>query len=213
MRRHGPSTTALRTASRLAAGFVTGLLLWIALFPAYERALAATAERLIRLTEWPAVTRLEARPGEILIERQDFPPAAPRPGMPAADLHFNFVLLVALFALADRPWRGEWIARFLLASLLLWLVHLTAVVFEVRSIYATRLGPWSAAHYGAFARNVWAGGFHFYQIAGRFAAPFALWWPFARLDWTARTRPATRRGRPLRKGRREGGGPRPAHSA
>ena len=35
---------------------------------------------------------------------------------------------------------------------------------------------WSDAHYGPVARNIWAGGFHFYQIAGRFAAPFTLWW-------------------------------------
>ena len=47
---------------------------------------------------------------------------------------------------------------------------------KIEALYATRLGPWSEAHYGAVARNFWAGGFHFYQVAGRFAAPFVLWW-------------------------------------
>jgi hypothetical protein len=49
-------------------------------------------------------------------------------------------------------------------------------VFQVRSVYATALGAWSAAHYGSAARNFWTGGFHFYEVAGRFAAPFAIWW-------------------------------------
>ncbi len=178
--------TPARTAVRLAAGFIAGAAVWIALSPPYERVLAAGAETLLRWTEWPAVTRLEARRGEILLERADFPPAAPRPGLPAADLHFNLVLLVALFALAGKPWSGKWLARFGLAAALLGVVHMIALVFQVRSVYATQLGPWSAAHYGAVARNFWAGGFHFYQIAGRFAAPLAIWWPFAQLDRSER---------------------------
>jgi len=44
------------------------------------------------------------------------------------------------------------------------------------------LGEWSAANYGAIARNFWAGGFHFYQICGRLAAPFAIWWALAKRD-------------------------------
>ncbi len=55
-------------------------------------------------------------------------------------------------------------------------------MFQVQSVYATSLGAWSAAHYGTVARNFWAAGFHFYQIAGRFAAPFAIWWVFGRAE-------------------------------
>jgi len=184
--------TPARAAARLAVGFLAGAAVWTVLSPAYEKTLAAGAETLLRGTEWPAVTRLEARRGEILVERADFPPAAPRPGLPAADLHFNFVLLVALFALAPKPWRREWLARFLLAAALLWFVHSMALVFQVRSVYATALGPWSAAHYGSFARNSWAAGFHFYQIAGRFAAPLALWWPFAGIERPERAQAGSR---------------------
>ncbi len=166
---------------RIAAGFLLALAFWVAFSRPYESALAAGAEFLLRATESPAVTRLEGASGEILVNRRDFPPGAPRPGLPTADLHFNFVLLATLFALHPRPWRGERVAAFLLGAAALAIVHLAALCFQVRSLYATSLGSWSEAHYGVVARNFWAAGFHFYQIAGRFAAPFAIWWPFSRL--------------------------------
>jgi hypothetical protein len=165
--------------ARLALGFATGLAFWLVFSPPYGRFLAWTAQTAIRLFERPPVTRLAASGGEILVDRADFPPASPRPGLDGPDLHFNFVLLCALFALDRHPLSPRPFGRFWTAAALLALVHVGALVFQVESVYATRLGPWSEAHYGTFARNVWAGGFHFYLIAGRFAAPFALWWALA----------------------------------
>ena len=182
-----------RTAFRLAAGFLVGLALWFLFSKAYERAVAPAAETLVRLIESPAVTRLEAPGGEFLVNRTDFPPGSPHPGLPADDLHFNFVLLMALFALDRHPFRGRHLARLMLASVVLWTVHVLALVFQVESVYATNLGDWSAAHYGAVARNFWAGGFHFYQIAGRFAAPFAIWWILGRAEPAPETAPGPRR--------------------
>jgi len=166
------------TLARAAAAFALSLGFWVAFARPYEDLLALAAERVLRATESPSVTRLEAREGEILVNRADFPPAAPRPGLPAADLHFNFVLLVALFALDRHPLRPERVAALLAAAVLLFLVHVAALVVQVRSVYAASLGGWSAARYGSFWRQLWTGAFHFYQIAGRFAAPFAIWWPF-----------------------------------
>ena len=161
---------------RLVLGFAAGLGFWLAFAAPYERGLAAAAGGLIDLFESPAVTRLSASAGEIRVNRTDFPPASPRPGLPAADLHFNFVLLAALFALGRRPLSPRAFGRFWIAAALLAAVHVLALVFQVEGLYATRLGDWSAAHYGTFARNFWSGGFHFYLVAGRFAAPFVLWW-------------------------------------
>jgi hypothetical protein len=163
-------------ALRLALGFATGLFLWFAFSAPYEHAVAVAAQELLRAFERPAVTTLAASNGEIRVDRTDFPPSSPRPGLPAQDLHFNFVLLAALFALGRNPLAGQNLARFCLAAAALFAIHVIALVFQVESLYATQLGPWSQAHYGAFARNLWAAGFHFYQVAGRFAAPFALWW-------------------------------------
>ena len=167
-------------AVRVAIGFAAALVFWLAFSNPYEHALAAAGGALIRLFESPSVTRLTASAGEILVDRADFPPSSPRPGLAALDLHFNFVLLAALFALGRHPLSPRSFARFWIAAALLALVHVIALVFQVEGLYATRLGDWSATHYGAGARNFWAGGFHLYLIAGRFAAPFVLWWALGR---------------------------------
>lgn len=164
-----------RVLLRGAAGFAVGLAVWAALSAPYERAVAAAAEGLLRAGERPAVTRLEARNGETIVNRSDFPPAAPRPGLPAADLHFNFVILTTLLAAGPSMRPG----RIALAAVLLFAVHVVALCCQVEALYATRLGAWSEANYGIVARNAWAAAFHFYQIAGRFAAPFAIWWPLS----------------------------------
>jgi hypothetical protein len=168
-------------ALRATAAFALALAIWFAFAAPYERTLAAAAELILRAFERPAATSLAASGGEIRVERADFPPDSPRPGLPAADLHFNFALLAALFALAPRPLRSANFGRFWIAAALLWIVHVTALLFQVESVYATRMGPWSQEHYGTVARNVWAAGFHFYQILGRFAAPFVLWWGVGRV--------------------------------
>lgn len=164
-----------RAALRLAAGFGAGLAFWLAFSAPYEKTVAGAAQFLLRLFESPAVTTLAAPGGEIRVDRSDFPPASPRPGLPAADLHFNFVLLAALFALAPHPLEPRRFGRFWIAAAGLWAIHVAALVFQVEALYSTRLGAWSEANYGPVARNVWTAGFHFYQIAGRFAAPFVLW--------------------------------------
>jgi hypothetical protein len=163
-------------------GFLLALAFWFGFSRAYEKTLAAGSEALSNVFESPDVTRLDATGGEILLDRRDFPPGSARPGLSGPDIHFNFVLLVALFALDPRPLSGAHVARFLAAAAALWLIHVLALFFQVHSVYATSLGAWSLANYGRAARNFWAAGWHFYLIAGRFAAPFALWWFFGRRE-------------------------------
>lgn len=186
------SPAGRRAALRALVGFAVGIAIWAGFSQPYERVLARAAELVLRAGERPAVTRLAARGGEIIIERSDFPPAAPRPGLPAADIHFNVVILAALFA-AVRPFRP---GRVLAGFGILFLVHVVALACQVESLYATRLGAWSEAHYGLFARNAWASAFHVYQIAGRFAAPFAIWWGLT--SWEAAAAKAGRRGKAKR---------------
>jgi hypothetical protein len=171
-----------RAALRLLIGFLLAFAFFLLFASTYERVLASAAEFLLRLGESPAVTRLEAPGREFLVRRSDFPPGAPYPGLPSRDLHFNFVLLGALFALPPRPWRQQNVTRFLLATLCLFVVHVVFLVFQVESVYANNFREWSVAHYSAFERSFWGAGFHFYQIAGRFAAPFAIWWSVGRSE-------------------------------
>ena len=171
-----------RALLRGFVAFLLALAFWFGFSRSYEKTLAAGSQALSNLFESPDVTRLDANGGEILLDRRDFPPGSARPGLSGPDIHFNFVLLVALFALDPRPLRGAHVARFLAAAAALWVIHVLALIFQVHSVYATSLGAWSGANYGRAARNFWAAGWHFYLIAGRFAAPFALWWFFGRRE-------------------------------
>ena len=166
------------TLAKGAAGFVAGVVLWWALSAPYARLVASVSETLIRLAERPAVTRLAADGNEMVIDREDFPRASPRPGLLLTDLTANIIVLTTLFAAARRPLNDRNMVGLLLASLSLVAVHVAAVVVNVQSIYALRLGAWSARNYGPVARNLWGAGAHFYSVVGVFGAAFALWWLF-----------------------------------
>jgi hypothetical protein len=181
-----------RPLASAAAGFLAGAALWFGAAEPYHRTLAAPAQALIRIFESPGVTRLRAENREVIVDREDFPPSSPRPGIPAQDLDFNVAILTALFATARRPFADRSLRKVGFALALLWATHVVALIFAVESLYATELGPWSAAHYGALARNFWATGHHFYRIAGMFAIPFALWWALAR-EMPGFATPAARR--------------------
>jgi len=173
-----------------AAGFLIAVVLWWALSAPYARLLAAVSGSLMRMTERPPVTRLSADGTELVIDRDDFPRASPRPALLLMDLTANVILLTTLFAAARHPLNDRNIGRFFLAALCLIAVHVMAVVFNVQAIYALRLGAWSERHYGPLARNLWGAGAHFYSVAGVFGAAFALWWLFRPLpaENTARTK-------------------------
>jgi len=173
------SARRFNAIARGAGGFLAGSLLWLLLAGPYHAAVAAPAQWLIRAFESPAATRLKASGQEVIVDREDFPPASPRPGIPASDLDFNIALLGALFASAPKPLSDRGIARLALACAVLYLSHVAALVVGVESLYAFDLGEWSRARYGAVARNVWATATHFYRIAGIFAVPFVLWWALA----------------------------------
>jgi len=161
-----------------AAGFAAGVAIWWAFSAPYARVLAAVTEPLIRIAERSAVTRLIARGSEVTIDRADFPPSSPRPALELLSITVNVILLTTLFAVGRSPLRDRNIRAWLLACVALVVVHVAAIVLNVESIYALRLGPWSAAHYGAAARNFWGAGAHFYTLIGSFGAGFALWWLF-----------------------------------
>lgn len=168
-----------RLAVKAFAGFLVGLALWAMLSPLYDRAVAAGAEAGIRLFESPKVTTLrQAEDGSVLVNRADFDPRSPRPGIRVSDLTFNFVLLTALFAVSVRAFSDRNIGGFFAAAAILSLTHMAALIGRVMSIYVAKLGPWSRVHYSDLDRNVWGVADHFYRLVLMYAIAFALWWIF-----------------------------------
>lgn len=164
---------------RALAGLAAGVALWIGFSPVYRSALITPTELLLHLTERPDVTDLA--PDEdrgIIVNRSDFAPGSPRPGIPTHDLTFNVVLLLALFAMSREPLSNANAAGLGVAMLILWLTHILALTVRIKRIYAFQLGEWSTVHYGAVSRNVWGSLDHFYRVIGMFAIAFALWWIF-----------------------------------
>ena len=166
----------MKLAVRVLLGFLAGLALWWSATPAYDRLLAGVAEGAIRAFERPRATRLYAEDRRLVIDRADFPSTSDRPSLPLDDLTFDVILFLALAAttkglLRDRAMRG-----IALSCCVLFALHVLAVVANVEAFYATRLGAWSAAHYGAFSRNLWATATHFWRFVGCYAAAFLLWW-------------------------------------
>lgn len=168
-----------RLAAKGFAGFLVGVAIWALLSPLYDRFVAGSAEKLLRLFEKPPVTQL--RPAEdnyVTVDRADFDRRSKRPAISIRDLTFNIVLLVALFAASKRIFSDRNMAGFAAAAALLALTHILGTAGEVMSIYVAKLGPWSAVHYTAFDRNLWGVLNHFYRLVFMYAIAFALWWVF-----------------------------------
>jgi hypothetical protein len=162
------------------AGFIAGILIWAFLTPVYDRVIAASAEKLMRTFERPAVTELRPQDDNFTtVDRADFDKRSKqRPAIPIKDLTFNIALLTALFAASKRTFSDRNMGGFLLAVVLLAVTHVLGTVAEVMAIYVAKLGMWSTVHYTDIERNVWGVLNHFYRLVLMYAIAFALWWVF-----------------------------------
>lgn len=168
-----------RLALKALAGFVVGLALWLMLSPLYDRAVAAGSEKVMRVFERPKVTRLvPAGGGSIRVDRADFDPRSPRPGIRVSDLTFNVALLTALFAVSRRIFSDRNIGGFFAASAILALTHIGATIARVMSIYVAKLGAWSRVTYSDLERNLWGIADHGYRLVFMYAIAFGLWFLF-----------------------------------
>jgi hypothetical protein len=166
------------TVVRALVGLLLGLGTWWALREPYNRMLVGISAPLLRIFE--PETRLIASGDEITIDRSDFGRGSPRPALATSQLTINFILLTALFAANRKPLSNRNVAGFSIASIVLIACHVVAIILNVESIFALRLGPWSAAHYGPFARNFWSASAHFDTLVGSFGEAIILWWILGR---------------------------------
>ncbi len=185
---------ALRLIRNALLWLLPVALLWLAVTPVYNRFLLGSAQNLVHLTEYPSVTDLLRKDVHFAyISRRDFPPATSLVhSFRVTDVHFHLIMLGVLFlAVPAIPWRRR-LENLGWALLITIFFDIFLIFFYVKFTYATQLGPWSAAHYGAFSRNVWGITYHVLDLAFKFALPFLLWAGFYYQDLTAGIQPARR---------------------
>jgi hypothetical protein len=167
----------LRLTRNLLLWLPVSYVVWLLLTPFYNTFLAEAAQNLVRLTESPSVTRLTPHDANYLVVTHDQGDLAGKRiySVRTTDIHFNLVLLAALFlavpgASAKRRW-----ACLGYALLFAVFFHLIDLFFWVKFAYATQLGSWSAEHYGAFGQNFWGLGKHLLDLPFKLGLPLLLW--------------------------------------
>lgn len=159
---------------RFLLGLILGALLWAWLTPAYNRFLARCTAPLVRLDSRFADAELVSGDNQIEIRspRGGFPTAS----IPADQLTYNVILLLALFLSNPKPYRDRNVVGFFLSLFALVISHPFGALISIESTYALRLGKWSETHYSDFAANFWLIAEMFYRLIGMFAFVFVCWW-------------------------------------
>lgn len=168
-------------AGRLVRNAVLWLIpvwaVWTLVTPFYNLFLLTATENLLHLTESPNVTELLPKGRhDAYVQRRDFPPVRSLVhAFRVTDIHFHWVLLGALFlAVPAVPWRQR-LENLGYALLMTVFFDLLLCFFVVKAAYATRLGAWSLAHYGPFARNAYGLGRHLLDLPFKLGLPLLLW--------------------------------------
>lgn len=164
-----------RFLRRLPVMFFAGLVIWLLLRPALDTAVSASSQLLIRAFEYPRVTRLVAADHRAEIRRSDFRADSKIPTVALTAVHFNTLILLALYLSLPRPFSRTQLERLLMGWSVLFVLQTFNLLFHVKFLYATALGPWSMAHYSALARNIYGFGRYFTDLPGQFGAPFLIW--------------------------------------
>jgi hypothetical protein len=179
---------ATSSGARWSSRFIRNALLWllpcaavwVLLTPFYNLFLTVSGENLLHLVESPNVSGLlRESVHAVSVQRLDFPPGkALVHSFRVTDVHFHLVLLAALLlAVPGVEWRKR-LERLGYALLATVFFDILLVFFQVKFAYATQLGAWSLAHYGAFARNAYGMGKHLLDLPVKLAWPFIVWAAF-----------------------------------
>lgn len=156
-----------------------GAIWWLPLRPALDRAVPAFSELLIRSFEYPRVTQLVPRSDHFVeIRRSDFTRASKIPAIAITPIHFNFIVLLALYLALPLAHSRRQLERLLMGGCILYLSQVLCLLFHVKVIYATQLGQWSMHTYSDAARNFWGYLQYFSDLPGQLGFPFLIWLGF-----------------------------------
>jgi hypothetical protein len=156
-------------------GMIAGVCLWVGAGEAYNKFLAAASEPLLKIDGRFREAELVADGRAIRVAPKDTT-AVPPATMPADELTYNVIILIALFAANPQPWRARNVRNLAIALVPIALSHIVTLIISIESTYANRLGAWSEAHYGAAAMNLWLMAELFMRVVGMFGVAFACWW-------------------------------------
>ena len=163
----------LLRALRFLAGLALGVWIWWAATPAYNRLLAPATQLLLHADRRLAAAELLPQERNVFVTSSTPLPTAT---MPADQITYNIILLLALFASNDRPWRLANVRGLAIALVILFVSHCVGLLISVESTYAVRQGAWSEQHYGDAAANFWLTIELVSRIVGMFGVVFASWW-------------------------------------
>lgn len=163
----------LLRALRFLAGLALGVWLWWAAVPSYNHLLAPASQLLLYADRRLKDAVLVPQERNVFVTSSTPLPTAT---MPADQLSYTIILLLALFASNDRPWRLTNLRGLLIASVILFASQCAGLVIAIESTYAVRQGVWSEQHYGDAAASFWLMAELVFRIVGMFGVVFASWW-------------------------------------
>jgi hypothetical protein len=163
----------LRRLLKFLAGLGVGFAVWTAFLPLY-RELFAREGAIVRIDRRYADIEMITRGSSFFVRSATgaFPPIT----LPADELTYNTILLFALFAMNDAPLSTRNLKHFLIALAVVLALHPVGLLISTEATYALRMPPWSEAHYGALAMDVWGALETFWRLVGMFGVVFAVWW-------------------------------------
>ena len=163
----------LLRALRFLAGLAVGVWIWWAATPAYNHLLAPATQLLLHADRRLAAAELLPQERKVFVTSSTPLPTAT---LPAEQLTYNIILLLALFASNDRAWRMTNLRGLAIALVILFASHCIGLVISIESTYAVRQGVWSEQNSGDSAANFWLTTELVFRIVGMFGVVFASWW-------------------------------------
>jgi hypothetical protein len=163
---------------RLPITLVAAMLLWLILRGTLDLTVPRFTEIMIRSFEYPRVTRLVATEHWVEIRRADFRAGSAIPKVSLTEVHFNTIILLALYLAMPRPFSRTQLERLLMGWCTLYLIQCLNLLFHVKTVYAIGLGEWSVHNYSPVARNVFAYLQYFTDLPVKFSSPFLIWLGF-----------------------------------
>ncbi len=163
----------LLRVARFVAGLALGVWIWWAGASAYNHLLAPATELLLHADRRFAAAALVPQERKVFVTSSTSLPTAT---MPADQLTYNIILLLALFASNARAWSRANLRALAIALAILFASHCAGLVISIESTYAVRQGVWSEQHYSNGAANFWLTSELVFRIVGMFGVVFAAWW-------------------------------------